>query len=118
MRILQFMISDFLDPHVEPALSLISRKHDVVPIVLFDPREHQLLNSGILSLEDNETGETLYLNSSLSSVREAYQNIILTQQLELDRVFKSLKLDCIKLDISKSYLGPLSHYFIKRSKRV
>jgi uncharacterized protein (DUF58 family) len=113
-----FIISDFLDPHVESALSLISRKHDVVPIVLSDPREHQLLNSGILSLEDNETGETLYLNSSLSSIREAYQNIILTQQLELDRVFKSLKMDCIKIDISGSYLLPLSNYFIKRSKRV
>jgi len=113
-----FLISDFLDSSIESSVSLIAKKHDLVPIVLFDPREKQLLDSGILSLEDNETGETLYLNSSLSSVREAYQNMVLTQELEIERIFKSLKLDFINIDTSKSYLEPLSNYFIHRSKRI
>lgn len=113
-----FLISDFLDSSIESSVSLIAKKHDLVPIVLFDTREKQLLNSGILSLEDNETGKTLYLNSSLSSVREAYQNMVLTQELEIERIFKSLKLDFINIDTSKSYLEPLSNYFINRSKRV
>ncbi len=111
-----FLISDFLDNNLDTALSLITKKHDVVPIVLYDPREHSLLNCGIISLEDNETGEHLYLNSSL--VQDTYANMVLSQSLELNRIFKSLKLDFINLNISKSYVEPLSHYFNHRLTKI
>ena len=111
-----FLISDFLDTQLDSALSLISKKHDVVPIALYDPREKSLLNCGIIALEDNETGEYLYLNSNL--VQGTYANMILSQSLELQRLFKSLKLDFIHLDTSQSYVEPLSHYFSNRLTRV
>jgi len=112
---IMFLISDFIDSDVEDALSLVSKKHDVVPVVLHDPVERSLKKTGIIFLEDNETGECLYINSNL--IHHTYQNMALTQSIELKRIFRSYKLDFIDINTAESYIDPLSLYFSKRAMR-
>ena len=98
-------------------MKLASRKHDLVPIVLEDPKERKLPKSGLVYLEDSETGDTFYLDTHDERVRQSYSNMRLARQLERERFFKSIKLDSINISLGDSYIQPLSQYFINRAKK-
>src|SRR5512135_2255316 len=55
-RAIVFLISDFMDSGYEAALRIVGRRHDLVGIVLLDPREQELPQVGLLTLRDAETG--------------------------------------------------------------
>lgn len=64
-RSLVFVISDFISkPSWERSLSLLGRRHDLVAIRLWDQREVQLPNAGLIVVEDAETGEHLHVDTS------------------------------------------------------
>jgi len=64
-RSLVFVISDFLvEPGWERSLSLLSQRHEVVAIRLWDRREMELPDAGLLVVEDAETGEYLTVDTS------------------------------------------------------
>src|SRR5260370_1165717 len=63
-RSLIFVISDFISaPGWERPLSLLNRRHEVVAIRLWDPRETDIPDIGPIIMEDAETGEHLYLDT-------------------------------------------------------
>lgn len=112
-----FLISDFVDFNYEKSMKLASRKHDLVPIVIEDPKEKALPKAGLVYLEDNETGETMYLDTANEQVRQSYMNMKLAEQLERNRFFKSINVDSITISLDKSFIQPLSAYFLNRVKR-
>ncbi|RAP36839.1 DUF58 domain-containing protein [Candidatus Marinamargulisbacteria bacterium SCGC AAA071-K20] len=112
-----FLISDFVDYNYEKSMKIASRKHDLVPIVIEDPKERELPKSGLVYLEDNETGDTIYLDTNNEQVRQSYSNMKLARQLERERFFKSIKVDSVSVSLDKSYIQPLSNYFLNRAKR-
>ncbi|MCH7995867.1 MAG: DUF58 domain-containing protein, partial [Planctomycetes bacterium] len=59
-----FLVSDFLASEYEPALRIARRRHDLIPIVVTDPREMTLPNVGLIELEDPETGETALIDTT------------------------------------------------------
>lgn len=111
-----FLISDFIDQNYDHLLRVTARKHDLIPIIMRDPKEISLPRSGLLLLEDNETGETLYINTNSLDVRHRFKNIMLAQRLELERLFKSLKITPIFVE-SADYFTALKNYFQKRSRK-
>lgn len=113
-----FLISDFLDNHFEKSLKVVSRKHDVIPIVIEDPRELDLPKAGIIVLEDEESGEVIHINSNSQSLREAYKNIRYANQMKTDRYFKKMNLDWVRLNLSMDYIKPLALFFKKRLKKI
>jgi len=111
-----FLISDFIDPHYQSSLRIASKKHDVVPVLIEDRHEANLPRLGILALEDQETGETMYVNSSLESVQQAFENMKYAERLEQERTFKSMGCDFILLRTDEDYTPPLAKFFKKRLK--
>ena len=109
-----FVISDFLDENFETSFKLLSRRHDVVPIVVRDPRELALSASGIVALEDEETGEVLYLNTSDPAIQGAYKNLAYAHEMSLNRLFKSCKVDPIYVSTTEDYVPALIRYFKRR----
>src|SRR5256886_6772805 len=63
-RSVVFLISDFQAPDFARALSVTSRRHDLIAIPIIDPREEDLPDVGLLTLEDAETGEQIKINTS------------------------------------------------------
>ncbi|MFT5170463.1 MAG: hypothetical protein ACI9BD_000230 [Candidatus Marinamargulisbacteria bacterium] len=112
-----FVISDFVDAGYEQVMQTMARKHDLVPIIVEDPRELDIPKCGLVLFEDEETGEQIYLNTNSEENRRAYHNIVLARQLEQDRFFKSRKISAIRINIGSSYLTPLTEYFKLRAKR-
>lgn len=115
-RSIVVIISDFMDQDYETPVRLLARKHDVVPIIIQDPREQTLPRSGIIALEDNETGEIIFLNTNSREIRMKYKNIALQNQLELSRFFRSIDVNPIIVE-QDSAIPALQYYFKHRTRK-
>jgi len=111
-----FLISDFLCEGYERALTVMSRKHDVICIIISDPREEELPGIGLVELEDAETGEIVVVDTSDRGVREAFSS----EGAELkDRqrwFFRSAGIDFVEIRADRSYVDPLMRFFQMRMK--
>ena len=64
-----FVMSDFMDADYEHTLKIAGKKHDVTGIRVFDPKEEEMPNLGLVQMEDIETGELLMVNTASKRVR-------------------------------------------------
>lgn len=113
-----FLISDFMDQGFEKALRLMSRRHDLIAIHLSDPREKALPSIGLLEVEDPERGGRVVVDTSDRHFRERYESLAREREENLDRLFKSLGVDRVVIDIAQSYSEPLIRFFRLREKRL
>ncbi len=112
-----FLVSDFMDDRYEQALRVTSRKHDVIPITITDPREEELPSIGLLELEDAESGERLLVDSFDPKVRQAYKVLAMQEQAKREQMFRSMKLDRIYLRTDRPYMQTLISFFRRRASR-
>lgn len=113
-----FLISDFMAQNYERPLRLVSRRHDLVPVVLADPLEAEFPAVGLVDLEDPETGERIVVDSSSPLVRGAFIRAMHTRREERTRLFKKLELDFIELRAGEEYQNALARFFKARSRRL
>jgi len=117
-RSVAFVISDFFDEGYERALALASAKHDVIPVMLVDPRDEELPDIGIASLEDLETGEEMLVDTSDPRVRERFRESMKNVRKERERVFRKLSLDRVVVRTDRDFVQPLRELFSKRARRM
>jgi uncharacterized protein (DUF58 family) len=113
-----FLISDLLDQGFEQSLKVANRKHDVVIIQIMDPREQSLPDVGILELRDAETGEIVYIDTSLASIRDLYEANWHRNRAELARLFQSNRMDHVTIQTAGQYDIPLTRFFEERARRM
>lgn len=116
-RSVVFFLSDFLSLDFERPLRLASMRHDVIPVVLNDPREFALPDVGLVRLDDPETGESILVDTHSAKVRKEYARQ--AAQLRADRVaiFRKLGLDFLDLFTDQGYVKPLIKFFQSRQTR-
>ena len=113
-----FVITDFQATDFSKALSITSRRHDLVAIPIIDPREESLPNVGIITLEDAETGEQIEVNTADSATRAAYLHIIDKRRMEVFGQFRRNRIDSISLRTNQDYLPALRTFFQQRERRL
>ena len=64
-------MSDFLDANYEDALRIAGKKHDVIGIKIYDKMDMELPNAGLLQVQDAESGEKKWIDSSSAFVRHS-----------------------------------------------
>jgi len=117
-KTVSFIISDFLDRDYLSQLKIISKKHELISIMLSDPGDFTLPESGIISLQDFETGKPFTIDASSKESRHAYK-IIKKQEFETSRQqLKRANIDTILLSTTGSVTKALTHYFMMREKRI
>jgi uncharacterized protein (DUF58 family) len=112
-----FLISDYIDSGYDKILRIVGRKHDLIGVVLRDPREKELIDAGLIKFRDAETGEIRYVDTGNKAVRQA---VIAENQRWVDyrrQLFVSSRLDSIDIETSGSYVKPLVDFFKLREKR-
>ena len=109
-----FLISDFQDTQYESALKAARRRHDIIPVVIADPREHQMPNVGLVRLQDEESGEIVTLDTASRKNRQAYAEAYRQQSEARNNLFKSLRLAPIHLETGCDIVEPLHRYFHQR----
>ncbi len=116
-RSIAFLISDFIGTGFNDALKIASRKHDLVAIRIYDQYESQMPDIGLMRLQDAETGQLLWVDTSNFGVRERYHRNWSLRQQELDSMFARSGIDQAKIATDQNYVQPLINLFKKREKR-
>ncbi len=117
-RSVAFVVSDFFATGFERALSLAAAKHDVIPVMLVDPRDDELPDVGLATFEDLETGEEVVVDTGSPAVREHYRKEMRKLRADRDRLFKKLALDSVVVKTSESFVSPLRELFARRARRL
>ncbi|MCA9521652.1 MAG: DUF58 domain-containing protein [Myxococcales bacterium] len=112
-----FLLSDFLTEGFEKAIGIMSRKHDLIPIVVSDPAEEELPNIGLAHLEDPETGELYLIDTSSPRVRRKFAEQAQRERFIRESLFRRLRLDFINIRTDRPYLMALVNYFRIRAQR-
>jgi uncharacterized protein (DUF58 family) len=112
-----FLLSDFIDNDFEKTLKCMTRRHDVVAVSLEDPRELELPQLGLVELQDSETGERIVLDTNSAAVRAAFKADAAARIDRNVRLFKSSKVDYIRIATDQPYIDPLQQFFLKRERR-
>lgn len=113
-----FVVSDFLDEGYEKALRAANRKHDVIAVLISDPRELELPSLGLVALRDAETGHTRLYDTSSSAFRSEVQALASQRIRTLERSFRGSGIDFIHIDASRSVVDPLVRFFKMREERA
>jgi len=116
-RSIVFMISDFMGEDYEKAMTITAKKHDLVPVVISDPREENMPNIGLIELEDAETGKAILIDTSDPTLRDAFGLNVSRTQLEREKIFKRIGLDHMDIRLDKPYIDELTTFFKKRAAR-
>jgi uncharacterized protein (DUF58 family) len=117
-RCVAFLLSDFYDANYERALSVVAARHDLVPILLADPRDETLPDVGLATFEDLETGEHVLVDTSSAEVRRAYAETMAAERETHLKLFKKFGLDHCVVRTDRPYVRPLRDLFARRAKRA
>jgi len=99
-------------------LGLTNTRHDVVCLHLHDPRESELPDAGLVTIEDAETGELLELDSTRTGVRERFASVNAERLAELDRALIRTGVDTLRLKTTEPFAPVLQRFFeIRRGRR-
>jgi uncharacterized protein (DUF58 family) len=113
-RSISFLISDFIAPGFDDAIRIASRKHDLIALQVYDPREVEIPPVGLVKLQDAETGAWKWVDTSDSFTRKAYNKWWLSNQQQLMQVFRKSGVDNASIRTNEDYIKPLINIFKKR----
>ena len=110
-----FIISDFIDKSFERDLMIANRKHDIVALQVFDIRETELPNVGLIKLKDAESGERIWVDTSDKRLRTTYKHAWGEGQLALQKSFTKSGVDLVSMSTSDDYVRVLMKLFKMRA---
>jgi uncharacterized protein (DUF58 family) len=119
-RSIIFLVSDFL---AEPAgyrkaLAITNRRHDVIAVDLHDPLETKIADVGLVALEDPETGEIAWVDTSSRSWQEAFNQSVSRLENDKSKVLRRANVDHITIGTDEDYTAPLASFFHERARRI
>ena len=117
-RSLVFVISDFIsEPGWEKPLSLLNQHHEVLAIRLWDPREMDMPDVGVVVMEDAETGEQLYVDTHDRKFRRRFHEAALDREAALQETFKRAGVDALALSTEDDLVRAIVGFAQQRKMR-
>ncbi|NNF18446.1 MAG: DUF58 domain-containing protein [Flavobacteriaceae bacterium] len=110
-----FVLSDFLASGYEQNLKIAGKKHDVTGIRVYDERETEIPNLGMVPVQDAETGEVKLVNTASKSVRMSYGQYYKDHVDYFREVFAKSGCGVLSCRVDESYVKKLLGYFKQRS---
>jgi len=112
-----FILSDFMDQNYAQALRIASRKHDIGAIRVYDKRETELPNVGLIKVVDAESGQEQWVDTANRNVRENYRQHYIQQAQMNQSIFRSAGVDTVEINTQDDYVKPLIKLFKMRESR-
>ena len=115
-----FLLSDLMDVdengdiRFNDALKIAGRKHDVASIRIYDKREEEIPNVGIIQLQDAETGRVRWIDTANRSVRRAYEEFMRSTEEKIQQALAKSRIDSVSVSTSEDYVRPLIQLFKRR----
>ena len=116
-RSLVFIISDFISaPGWETPLSLLNQRHEVLAIRLWDPREVQLPDIGMVVMQDAETGEQLYVDTHDRKFRQRFYDAAQQRESTLKDAFKRAGVDMMSISTEEDMVRAIVRFAKQRQQ--
>ena len=109
-----FVLSDFIADDYQRTLKIVSGKHDVTGIRIYDKREEAIPNLGLVQMQDEETGEDMLVNTASKKVRQNYAAFYKDKVSYYKDTFSRSGAGTIDCRIGESYVKKLLGYFKRR----
>lgn len=117
-RTTSFLISDFIDDKdYYTAMSVASSKHDLIGIQIYDKRDTQIPDIGLLRVKDLETGRERWIDTSLPSTRKALGKWWYERQQAMTETMSRCRVDSTSIATDEDYVKALMSLFRKRAAR-
>jgi uncharacterized protein (DUF58 family) len=109
-----FLLSDFISSDYEKSLKIVSKKHDLTGIKVYDKLEEFIPNLGLVQMFDQELGEIKLIDTSSSKIRKNYKNQMSLNFKKFNDVFTRNGAGSISCRTDESYIKKLLNYFKNR----
>jgi uncharacterized protein (DUF58 family) len=117
-RSLIFIISDFIsEPGWEHPLSLLNQRHEVLAIRLYDPREMDLPDIGMVVMEDAETGDQMFVDTHDRRFRRRFSEAAKRREAVLHDAFKFAGVDVLSLSTEEDLVRAIVRFAKQRQQR-
>jgi uncharacterized protein (DUF58 family) len=117
-RSLVFLISDFISqPGWDKSLGILSQRHEVIAVRLYDPREIELPDIGPVYMEDAETGEQIYLDTHDKGFRKRFIEAARRREWELRSAFSRAGVDALSLSTESDLIKEIVRFATLRKQR-
>ena len=115
-----FLLSDMQDvkqdgtPRYEEALKVAVNRHDLSVVEVFDPREREIPDVGLVNIKDSETGACAWVNTSDKKMRRAYRDWFAEVEQSSSRLFMKYNVDKVSISVDDDYVKGLMTLFKNR----
>lgn len=115
-----FLLSDLLDvdadgnPKYEDAMKVAVNRHDLSVMKIYDPREVEIPNVGLVHIKDSESGESAWINTSSQKVRSRYAEWFRTVAQKETGLFNKYQIDSIDIATGQDYVKRLLTFFNRK----
>ena len=117
-RCTTFLVSDFIDSHdYTKSMSIANNKHDLIAIQVYDKREAQMVDVGLVKVLDSETGREKWIDTSSKSTRNAYNKWWYERQQHMSATAQRSKVDLASVATDEDYVQVLLGLFKQRGVR-
>lgn len=114
-RSICFILSDFLAQGYNDPIRIAARRHDIIGVHLFDKRETELPNVGLIRATDAETGQMQWIDTSSKKVRQKYSSWFEDNFAYFKTTFVRSGASTVSIQTDESYVNALLKFFQKRS---
>jgi uncharacterized protein (DUF58 family) len=115
-----FLLSDMMDfdsemrPRYEDALKIACNRHDISAINIYDPREREIPDVGLVHVADAENGEQAWVDTSSRKVRESYEKWNAEANAVTKQVLNKYRIDTVSISTGEDYVKGLITFFNRR----
>ncbi len=115
-----FVLSDMLDvdsdgkPRYEDALKVAVNRHDISILKVYDPREREIPDVGLIHVKDSESGDEAWVDTGSRKVRDSYSRWFRTVGENENRLFNKYRTDNIDIATSDDYVSRLMLFFNRK----
>jgi uncharacterized protein (DUF58 family) len=118
-RSMVFVVSDFIStPGWEEALGRLARRHEVLAVRLYDPLELKLPDVGLVTLEDAESGEQLFIDTNDPAFRARFEALTAKHEADLRAALDNAQVDTLELATHDDLLESLLRFVALRRQRA
>ena len=108
------MLSDFYSDDYEEALKVVSKRHDIIGVKVYDDLESHIPDVGLIKVRDAESGEEKMVDTSSSEVRRLYRSNFQSHQDYFVSAFRKCGADTLVINTMEDYVKHLLKFFKSR----
>lgn len=117
-RSTSFLISDFIDNHdYYKSLSIANKKHDLAAIQVYDRRDAEMPDVGLIRIHDMESGYDRWIDTSSSRTRKNYARSWYEQQQRLSNTVNKSGVDLVSISTDEDFVKALIGLFRRRGSK-